>query len=125
MGRAFVTGLKRILGEKLHGLYTYGAAAFPGADRRPLAPSVFGACALRFVICGVSVPWGLCSPRPGGNTAWQVPTYIGMPPVRLAGTERWGVGGLFGVGSALTWCYHTYPRSFTELQSLMLGNSPG
>ncbi len=29
--QAFVNGLKRILGEKLHGAYIYGAAAFPDA----------------------------------------------------------------------------------------------
>ena len=31
IGQAFVGGLKRILGEKLHGAYVYGAAAFPDA----------------------------------------------------------------------------------------------
>ena len=31
IGQAFVNGLKRILGEKLHGVYIYGAAAFPDA----------------------------------------------------------------------------------------------
>ena len=31
IGRAFVDGLRRILGEKLHGVYIYGAAAFPDA----------------------------------------------------------------------------------------------
>jgi len=31
IGRAFVDGLRRILGEKLHGAYIYGAAAFPDA----------------------------------------------------------------------------------------------
>ncbi|NQT33965.1 DUF4111 domain-containing protein [bacterium] len=31
IGKAFVNGLKRILGEKLHGAYIYGAAAFPDA----------------------------------------------------------------------------------------------
>ncbi|MHC4597922.1 MAG: aminoglycoside adenylyltransferase domain-containing protein [Planctomycetota bacterium] len=29
IGKAFVQGLRRILGDKLHGLYIYGAAAFP------------------------------------------------------------------------------------------------
>jgi hypothetical protein len=31
IGQAFLDGLKRILGEKLHGMYIYGAAAFPDA----------------------------------------------------------------------------------------------
>jgi len=31
IGQAFAEGLKRILGEKLHGAYVYGAAAFPDA----------------------------------------------------------------------------------------------
>ena len=31
IGEAFVDGLKRILGEKLHGAYIFGAAAFPDA----------------------------------------------------------------------------------------------
>jgi predicted nucleotidyltransferase len=31
IGRVFVDGLQRILGEKLHGVYIYGAAAFPDA----------------------------------------------------------------------------------------------
>ena len=31
IGRAFVDGLRRILGERLHGAYLYGAAAFPDA----------------------------------------------------------------------------------------------
>ena len=31
IGQAFVEGLERILGEKLHGAYIYGAAAFPDA----------------------------------------------------------------------------------------------
>ena len=30
VGQAFVDGLKEILGEKLHGVYIFGAAAFPG-----------------------------------------------------------------------------------------------
>ena len=29
IGQAFVNGLKRILGQKLHGAYIYGAAALP------------------------------------------------------------------------------------------------
>ncbi len=31
--RAFVRGLRRILGAKLHGLYVHGAAVFPGGER--------------------------------------------------------------------------------------------